>query len=67
VLAVPVTTGIAALLVPQELTQIEESPVLNAMRLWWYSFIPGPALQLARRSDLSRPADLAADTSVTGV
>ncbi len=43
VLAVPVTTGIAALLVPQELTRQEENRFLNAMKLRWYSFIPRPA------------------------
>jgi hypothetical protein len=51
VLAVPVTTAIAALLVPHELTQVEENRLLNAMKLRWYSFIPRPALQPAGRPD----------------
>ena len=62
VLAVPVTTGIAALLVPHELTQVEENRFLNAMKLRWYSFIPRPAQQPAGRPDfLTNPGTEAVD------
>ena len=55
VLVGPVTTRIAALLVPQELTQIEENRLLNAMRIWWYSFIPRPAAQASAGVIVSLP------------
>jgi uncharacterized membrane protein len=46
VLAVPVTTALAALLVPQELVPADDHRVLDAVRLWWYSFVPRPAREL---------------------
>jgi uncharacterized membrane protein len=46
VLAVPVTTALAALLVPQELVPADDHRLLDAVRLWWYSFVPRPAREL---------------------
>ncbi|WP_295123696.1 YibE/F family protein [uncultured Leifsonia sp.] len=43
VLAVPVTTAIAAALVPAEVVGAEENRLLDAIKLRWYSFIPRPA------------------------
>ncbi|WP_185276724.1 YibE/F family protein [Leifsonia shinshuensis] len=43
VLAVPVTTAIAAALVPAEVVGAEESRLLDALKLRWYSFIPRAA------------------------
>ena len=43
VLAVPVTTAIAAALVPAEVVGAEENRLLDAIRLRWYSFIPRAA------------------------
>ncbi len=48
VLAVPVTTALAALLVPQELTRADENRVTASLKLWWYSFIPRPAHDAAQ-------------------
>lgn len=50
VLAVPVTTGLAALLVPSELTRREEHRFTGSLRLWWYSFMPRPARELVPSS-----------------
>lgn len=44
VLAVPVTTAIAAALVPTEVIGAEENRLLNAIKLRWYSFIPRAAV-----------------------
>jgi uncharacterized membrane protein len=47
VLAVPVTTALAAILVPQELNRVEENRFTRSVKLWWYSFIPRPAHEAA--------------------
>ena len=43
VLAVPITTAIAASLVPATVSDPHESRLLDALRLRWYSFIPRSA------------------------
>ncbi|GAA4144517.1 YibE/F family protein [Leifsonia shinshuensis] len=43
VLAVPVTTAIAAALVPAEVVGAEENRLLDALKLRWYSFVPRAA------------------------
>ena len=50
VLAVPVTTGIAAALVPREVVVREGGGVMEALKLRWYSFIPRAAQEEATRS-----------------
>lgn len=50
VLAVPVTTGIAAALVPREVVVREGGGVIEALKLRWYSFIPRAAPEEATRS-----------------
>lgn len=49
VLAVPVTTGIAALLVPREVSEPRANRFLDAVKLRWYSFIPRPAPEPVER------------------
>jgi uncharacterized membrane protein len=46
VLAVPVTTALAAILVPQELRVVDDNRFLQTAKLWWYSFVPRPAKEL---------------------
>ena len=43
VLAVPITTAIAVLLVPATVTEPEQNRLLNELKLRWYSFIPRSA------------------------
>jgi hypothetical protein len=39
----PITTAIAALLVPAEVRAHENGRLLDALRLRWHAFIPRPA------------------------
>ncbi len=50
VLAAPITTVIAALLVPAEVSGPDERRLLDAIRLRWYSFMPQAAPELQNRS-----------------
>jgi uncharacterized membrane protein len=49
VLAVPVTTAIAALLVPAEVRAPEDRRLRDSLTLWWYSIVPRPVPEAPTR------------------
>jgi uncharacterized membrane protein len=49
VLAVPLTTAIAAVLVPAEVSGPDDRRLSDAVKLWWYSFFPRPVAEASPR------------------